>query len=101
MGSAPRLSEAAFQERIVGMCRWLGLLVFHDNDSRRNAAGFPDLVIVGRERVLFRELKTDTGRLRADQEVWLARLLAAGADAAVWRPRDWDTLVAPALRSIA
>lgn len=71
-------------------CRYLRLLVFHDHDSRRNAAGFPDLVIVGR-RILFVELKAEKGRLRPEQNVWLDRLRGALGDAsvAVWRPSDW------------
>ena len=85
-----RVSEADFQTRIVDYCRLLQLLVFHDHDSRRNIAGFPDLVIVG-SRVLFVELKTETGRLRPEQEVWLDRLRKATGDSAVavWRPSDW------------
>lgn len=88
-----KMSEAQYQQRILEYCDFLGLLVFHDNDSRRNRAGFPDLVIVGRRRVLFRELKTDTGKLRDDQKTWLSRLVAAGADVGVWRPRDWPQVV--------
>ena len=87
---ALRMTEAELQKRVLDLCDLLGLLVFHDNDSRRNRAGFPDLVIVGRHRVLYRELKTDTGQLRPEQKTWLNRLVAAGADAGVWRPRDWS-----------
>ena len=38
--------------------------------------------------VLFRELKTDTGRIRPEQATWLSRLQLAGADADIWRPAD-------------
>lgn len=60
-------------------------LVRQDGDP-----GWPDLVMVRGERLLFRELKTDAGRLTADQQLWLDALRAAGQDAGVWRPRDWD-----------
>lgn len=89
----PPLSEAHFQARVVAYAKLLGLLVFHDYDSRRSAAGFPDLVIVG-NRVIFVELKTETGRIRPEQQTWLNRLRDAGATAAVWRPSDWDAAVA-------
>lgn len=90
----PPLSEKDLQTRIVEYARLLGLLVFHDNDSRKNAAGFPDLVIVGK-RVLFAELKSEGGRLRPEQQIWINRLrIAAGESAAViWRPSDWDVIV--------
>lgn len=88
--NAPSMSEAQFQQRIVDYCELRGLLVFHDNDSRRNNPGFPDLVIVGTHGVIFAELKSDTGRLRPEQETWLTALHHAGAIAALWRPSMWD-----------
>lgn len=98
--SAPTLSEEAFQRRILEYCQLRGFKVFHDNDARRNERGWPDLVIGGPNGVLIRELKTDTGRIRPDQEEWLALLQAAGYDAAVWRPRDWERIVLPQLEAL-
>jgi hypothetical protein len=68
-----------------GLCRLFGLKWFHDRDSRRNPEGFPDLVITGR-RTIYRELKTERGRLSAAQKEWIAALEAAGDDVDVWRP---------------
>ena len=82
------MTEAEFQRAVIDLCRWLGLHYFHDNDSRRNRAGFPDLVICGNGGVLYRELKTERGRIRPEQATWLDRLRQAGADADVWRPSD-------------
>lgn len=50
--------------------------------------GFPDLVLVGGGGILYRELKTDVGRLSPEQAVWIRELRSAGADAAMWRPAD-------------
>lgn len=94
------ISEDAFQRRIIDYCQMRGLLVFHDADSRRNQPGFPDLVIVGANRVLFRELKTDKGTLRQQQIVWLRRLHDAGEDAGVWRPKEWAEKVLPELQAL-
>ncbi len=85
-------TEKAFMAAVVALARRHGWWPFHVHDSRRSAPGLPDLILV-RERVLFRELKLDRGRLTADQTACLTRLLAAGADADVWRPRDWPTIV--------
>ena len=41
-----------------------------------------------RNKVYFRELKTDKGRLTEAQKAWGASLIAAGADYAVWRPKE-------------
>ena len=82
------MTEADLQRACIDLIRWLGLAYFHDNDSRRNRAGFLDLVVAGRGGVMFRELKTATGRLRPEQMDWITTLSLAGADVAVWRPVD-------------
>jgi hypothetical protein len=51
--------------------------------------GFPDLVLVGPGGVLWRELKNATNGLDADQRLWRDALIAAGANWALWRPKDW------------
>lgn len=87
---AAGMSEAALQSRVLGHARALGWLAYHTHDSRGSQPGFPDLVLVSerRARVLYRELKTERGRVSAEQARWLHALTAAGADAAVWRPMD-------------
>lgn len=94
------MTEAQFQRRIMDYCQLRGLLLFHDTDSRKNNPGFPDLVIVGPNRVLFRELKTQTGRISPKQEGWLLALQHAGQDATVWRPSDWVDRIVPQLNSL-
>ena len=48
----------------------------------------PDLVIIGR-RVLFRELKSNTGVLTSEQKIVGWKLKAAREDWAVWWPNDF------------
>lgn len=55
--------------------------------------GWPDLVLV-RERIIFAELKASGGAVRPEQTVRLEQLAATGAETYVWRPRDWDQVVA-------
>lgn len=87
---AAGMTEAVLQTRVLAHARVLGWLAYHTHDSRRSAPGFPDLVLVhpAQGRVLYRELKTQRGRLRPEQRQWLDALTAAGGDAAVWRPID-------------
>jgi hypothetical protein len=83
------MSEAQLMRAIRELAKWLGLLAFHSTDSRRDScAGFPDLVIAGRGGVIYREAKTDRGRLRPEQMDWISILQLGGADVAVWRPCD-------------
>ena len=75
-------------EAIRAMVTDLGLHAFHPADSRRSwGPGFPDLVIAGLGGTIFRECKTETGSLSADQRRWGYVLQASGQRWAVWRPR--------------
>lgn len=86
------MTEKELQQAVVELCSWLHYPLFHAYDSRRsNGPGYPDLTIAVPGRVLFRELKTENGKLTAVQHQWQAALRLAGADVGVWRPSDWVT----------
>ena len=80
------MTEKQFQSLIVQFAKMRGWLVYHTYDSRRSEPGFPDLVLVRRKRVLFRELKTDKGRVTPAQKTWAASLEKAESDYKLWRP---------------
>lgn len=85
------MDEAKLQSEIIALAEELNLLVFHSADSRRDIGrGFPDLVIVGRHRTLFAELKSATGTRTTDQTNWYYRLSAVGDHVTLWRPKDWE-----------
>ena len=94
--------EKTFQKQVIELAHILGYTVAHFRPAKTahgwrtpvaaDGAGFPDLVIAGHGRILYRELKTTTGRLSDDQEAWGEILTRNGADYAVWRPSDWDTI---------
>lgn len=88
---ASQMTEKSLQAQVITTARTAGWLVYHTHDSRRSQPGFPDLVLVHprRQLVLYRELKTERGRVRPEQRQWLTALAEAGADAGVWRPSDW------------
>lgn len=86
-------SERAFQASVVDLAELRHWRVWHDQDSRRNAAGMPDLILLRPPRLLFVELKTDRGRLRPEQREWLDELgRCPGVEVHVWRPGDWPTI---------
>lgn len=113
-------SEADFQTRVIRLARdlhwgvssqaWkaetiqleqfgqppapLAGLVFHVRWSMGSDSGFPDLVLMRRRdgRVLFRELKTDKGKVSDRQAAVLELMTACGLDAAVWRPSQLDQI---------
>jgi hypothetical protein len=85
--AAAAMAEARLLAEVERHCRELGLDWYHTWRSDRSNAGYPDLHVVGTAS-LFRELKTETGRVTDPQQHWLARLAAAGHDVGVWRPSD-------------
>jgi hypothetical protein len=85
---SPAAPEAAFQKAVTDLCDWLGLWWYHVTDSRKDKAGFPDLVIIGPHGARFRELKKADGKVSAEQAGVGARMCAAGLDWGVWWPAD-------------
>lgn len=85
---AARMTEDELLEQVRTLCRGLRLLHYHTYDSRGSEPGYPDWHIVGPGGSIFRELKTERGRLTDDQEKWLDALRSSGHDADVWRPSD-------------
>ena len=91
---AGQMTEQVLQTQVEQAAKVLGWRGYHTHDSRRSQAGFPDLVLVRGNRLIFAELKTQKGRVAAAQQAWLddLTLLASWSSAAVevyvWRPID-------------
>ena len=94
MKTLPRITEKQFMAQVVQlarMCRWK---VYHTHDSRRSAAGFPDLVCVRGEVVIFAELKVGKNDPTTEQKDWLTALDRAGQRVYLWRPENWKEIEA-------
>lgn len=99
-------SEKEFQTDVLRLAGMFGWRTFHDFDSRRSTPGFPDLVAVKPPRLIFAELKSDTGKLRPDQVLWLDDLTkvesaldraiggSSPVEVYVWRPSDLQFIAA-------
>jgi Holliday junction resolvase-like predicted endonuclease len=86
------MSEHEFQAAVIELAHLRGWLVFHSYDSRRDPAGFPDLVMVRGHRIMFVELKTERGRVRPQQREWLDALSCTKAEVWLWRPSNWPQI---------
>ena len=83
------MRESQLQDTIVQLCKLFGGITwYHAYTSRRSVPGWPDLAILGTRRLIFRELKTETGKVSMEQERWGLMLRHAGQDWDVWRPND-------------
>lgn len=90
-----RISEKELQASVVELAEMTGWMYYHTYDSRRSPAGFPDLVLVRRGRLIFAELKSGNGRLTVNQKLWLDELRGVEKRSCgnvrvfLWRPEDW------------
>jgi len=106
-------SEKEWQSTVLDLATLGGWRSYHTFDSRRSAAGFPDLVLVRPPELIFAELKAEKGRTTPEQEAWLEDLATVASETAVltravereyligetlpdplqvyiWRPSDFD-----------
>jgi hypothetical protein len=107
----PPLSEKEFQKAVIELAHRLGYRVAHFpkiQDKRgywrtpvaADGKGFPDLLLVRGERLIFAELKAEGGRMTPEQDAWFEALRYTGALLAGWYPRDWP-LIEQTLRDVA
>lgn len=114
------LTEAQWQEQVLGMARLFGWRCAHFRSARTekgwrtpvqaDGAGFPDLVLVRGTELIFAELKANRGRATEAQHEWVNALAHVAAAVAgveycddwevgkprmnvyFWRPRDADAV---------
>lgn len=94
------MTEAELQAVAIECAHLFGWRVAHFRAARTtkgwvtpvaaDGKGFPDLVLV-RDQLLVREMKSATGKLRPHQEFWAEAFRQAGVDFAIWRPEDWTS----------
>lgn len=87
------MTEKEWQQLILDFARLRQWLPYHTFDSRKSAAGFPDLVLVRGDRLIFSELKTERGKVSDAQQEWIDALnQVPRAEVYVWRPSHWDSV---------
>ena len=99
------MTEKEFQASVIEIAHTFGWKIAHFRTAmnKRGAymtpvaadgKGYPDLHLLHPERgvQMYRELKTDVGRLTSEQREWGAWLTVCGSDWAVWRPKDMTEL---------
>lgn len=85
------IDEDEFQEMVCKRATELGWKWFHVRITRQSKAGWFDLVL-WRERVLFVELKDETGKATADQLNLADDFRLANAEVYLWRPSQWQEI---------
>ena len=90
-------TERDFQKFVINRALNHGWTYYHAPDNKPDqygrlqnvVKGFPDIVLVKNEKLVFVELKTETGRVSPEQTAWLEKLKKTGCDTFVWRPSMW------------
>lgn len=94
------MTEAALQKAVLELAKRLGWRVAHFRPAQvrpgrfvtnvgAEGSGFPDLVLVRGDRLVFAELKMDGKYPGPKQREWHQALQGAGASVCIWKPRDW------------
>ena len=68
---APPITEKQFQAQVLDLARIFGWRVYHPFLSKWSERGFPDLTMVRGNRLIFAELKRDTGKTTPAQDEWI------------------------------
>ncbi len=100
----PALSERDFQRQVTDLATMLGWQWVHFRPAQTSrgwrtpvsgslGAGWCDLVLVRvrDRRIVFVELKRETGIVSPEQQGVLRTLADAGQEVRVWRPSDMDS----------
>lgn len=87
---------------MLDYARLMGWRCYFTWNSKHSPAGYPDLTMVRPPRLVFAELKSEHGRVTAEQAAWLQDLCQIAnvsvmhgdppvhdVQVFIWRPSDW------------
>jgi len=84
------VTERDWRRTVLDYAQLRGWRTYWTWRSDHSPRGFPDLVLVRGERLVFAELKRHDGALTVSQLAWLADLeRVPGVEVFTWRPADW------------
>jgi len=90
---AQRIPEKDFQRQVIELAKLYRWHAYHPALSKWSERGWPDLALVRPPRLVFAELKSETGKVTEHQERWLALLGACpGIETFLWRPADVEAI---------
>ena len=90
------MTESELQKNVIQLAELRGFLVYHVANVRgqlrsHTSKGFPDLVMEKGERLIFSELKSESGKLSENQKTWRNALEdKENWEYYLWRPGDWN-----------
>jgi len=96
------MTEKVWQQSVSDLFRSLGWRGYHTLRSKGSQPGYPDLTLAHpvQRRVMWLELKSETGTVSDKQREWIRTLADAGAEVYVVRPRHYQALASVLLRPV-
>ena len=99
------MNETEFMKQVTDLAEILGWSWVHFRPAQTQRGwrtpvsgpmgkGWPDLFLVRGHRSIAAELKSGTGKVAPEQYAVLELLQATGVETFVWRPADFDDLLA-------
>jgi len=95
------ISEKNFEQLVKEEARVNNWLYYHTYRSKRSVPGFPDCVMVRGGRLIFAELKTESGKVTPAQQHWLDELSrcdvlqgskSSAVEVYLWRPSEYEEI---------
>lgn len=87
------LSEEAFEAQVKDLARIGGWEYYHTYRSQHSPSGFPDCVLARPPRLIVAELKSEKGKVSAEQQIWLDILARCpSTEVYLWRPSDLEEI---------
>ena len=91
--TAPKLTEAQFQQQYCALAQMLGWRIFRQRYALGADPGWPDVVALRGTRIVAAELKAQRGRVTDAQTDWIAAFnMLDGGEGHLWWPQDIDEI---------
>jgi hypothetical protein len=89
----PAITEREFQRQVLDLAAIFGWSAYHPMLSKWSERGWPDLALVRPPRLVFAELKRETGKTTEHQDRWLGLLRGVpGVEVFLWRPSELEQI---------
>lgn len=90
------ITEKEFRQQVIDLAKLLGYRVYFTWTSIHSPRGMLDLILchANSRRLIFAELKSETGKVSSYQQDWIDDLSCIpGVEVYVWRPGDIENIV--------
>jgi hypothetical protein len=87
-----KITEKQFERQVKELAKLFDYKYYHTWRSFHSPQGFPDCVMVKDDRLIFAELKSETGQPTLEQYFWLLALTKANQEVYLWRPSDFENI---------